>query len=208
MGTGDYEAIAALIGDVHDQLVARLAPRAGERWLDIATGTGGVAERAACAGAIVTGIDLAPALVDVAKRRARDEGYTIDYRVGDCEPLDVEDGSFDVVSMFRMMGEFQPGPAPSNPLDWGREDYVRELIGDAFALEFERHVSTHHASSSEEYWQLFTTSFGPAKTLADSLGDRREDFHRAWIEFFDENFGASGGIAHEREYLLVTGTRR
>jgi ubiquinone/menaquinone biosynthesis C-methylase UbiE len=248
-GTGDYEAIAALISDVHDQLVATLAPKQGERWLDVATGTGGVAERAARAGAVVTGIDLAPALIDVARRRARDEGLEIDYRVGDCERLDVADGSFDVVSscfgamfapdqratanelaravrtggqlalanwtpdggvgqMFEMTSQFQPMPSPVNPLEWGREDVVRELLGDAFDLEIERHVSTHHAASSEEYWQLFTTSFGPTKALADSLGERREEFHRAWIEFFDDNFSSNGGIVHERDYLLVTGTRR
>jgi ubiquinone/menaquinone biosynthesis C-methylase UbiE len=249
VGTGDYQVIAELIGDIHEQLVAKLTPKEGERWLDVATGTGGIAERAARAGAVVTGIDLAPALVEVAKRRAASEGLEIDYRVGDCEQLDVEDAGFDVVSscfgaifapnhegtaaelervarsgarlgmanwtpeggvgsMFRMMSQFQPGAPPSNPLDWGREDYVRELLGDAYDLEFERRVSTHHAESSEGYWQLYTTSFGPTKTLADSLGDRREEFHRAWIEFFDENFGSNGGIAHEREFLLVTGIRR
>jgi 2-polyprenyl-3-methyl-5-hydroxy-6-metoxy-1,4-benzoquinol methylase len=58
-----------------------------------------VAERAARAGAEVVGIDLAPALIETARERAREQGLEIDYRVGDCERLDgVDDASFDVVS--------------------------------------------------------------------------------------------------------------
>ena len=51
-GSGPFERVAEQIADVHDKLVAELAPRAGERWLDVGTGTGGVAVRAA--RAIVT----------------------------------------------------------------------------------------------------------------------------------------------------------
>src|ERR671938_166353 len=61
-------------------------------------GNGPVAERAARAGADVTGIDLAPVLIETAKRRAGEQGLGIDYRVGDCERLELEDGSFDVSS--------------------------------------------------------------------------------------------------------------
>ncbi len=48
-----------------------------------------MAELAAEKGADVTGIDLAPALIETAKERAREQGLDIDYRVGDCENLDV-----------------------------------------------------------------------------------------------------------------------
>ena len=40
------------------------------KWLDLACGTGAVAELAAQAGADVTGVDLAPALIETAKERA------------------------------------------------------------------------------------------------------------------------------------------
>ncbi len=63
-------------------------------------------------------------------------------------------------------------------------------------------------ASSEEMWQLFVNNFGPVKTLAESLDGRREEFHLAWVEFFDENYGVDGRIEHAREWLLVTGTRR
>ncbi len=98
-GEGAFDEIADTISDVHHAVAEHLAPREGERQLDLACGTGRVAELAATAGASVVGIDLAPALIEVAKRRAGERGLEIDYRVGDCEALDgVHDASFDVVS--------------------------------------------------------------------------------------------------------------
>jgi SAM-dependent methyltransferase len=98
-GNGQFENVSGNIADVHDAVVDALAPQPGERWLDVACGTGAVAERAARAGATVTGIDFAPALIETAKRLAGEKGLEIDYRVGDAENLaGVEDASFDVVS--------------------------------------------------------------------------------------------------------------
>jgi ubiquinone/menaquinone biosynthesis C-methylase UbiE len=98
-GNGKFEKVSETIADVHDAIVEALRPQAGERWLDLACGTGAVAERAAGAGATVTGIDFAPVLIETAKQLAQEKGLDIDYRVGDAEDLaDVEDESFDVVS--------------------------------------------------------------------------------------------------------------
>jgi SAM-dependent methyltransferase len=249
-GTGTYQRVSETVADVHELLVDRLAPSPGVRWLDVATGTGAVAELAAKAGAQVTGVDLAPALIDTAKERAAQQGLEIDYRVGDCERLDLPDGSFDVVSssfgvmfapdhaatarelarvtagggqlglvawtpdgglarMFRMMAPFQPAPPPSSPFDWGDRARVGQLLGDDFELELEELSTTLHMESGEAYWQLFSTSYGPTKTLADSLGDRREELHRTWVEFFETEFpGRDGGVDHAREYLLTLGRRR
>ena len=44
--------------------------------------------------------------------------------------------------------------------------------------------------------------------LADSLGDRREELHRAWVDFFETDYRHNGDTAHTREYLLVVGVRR
>jgi hypothetical protein len=44
--------------------------------------------------------------------------------------------------------------------------------------------------------------------LADSLGERRSEFQRTWVEFFESNYAADGEIVHTREYLLVLGRRR
>ncbi|MDQ5819921.1 MAG: class I SAM-dependent methyltransferase, partial [Actinomycetota bacterium] len=110
--------------------------------------------------------------------------------------------------MFKMMGPFQPAPPPSSPFDWGKEDRVRELLGDAFDLEIEEHTSTLETADGEEYWQLFATSYGPTKTLYENLGDRAEEFHQTWVDFFESNYRDDGKIVHPREYLLIIGTRK
>jgi len=98
-GAAGWQEIAdGSLYPVHDELVARLAPQPGERWLDLATGTGAVALRAARAGADVTGLDLAPALIETAKHLAADEDLAVRFDVGDVERLPYEDASFDVVS--------------------------------------------------------------------------------------------------------------
>lgn len=97
-GAGNFDEVADTIDDVHHMVVERLNPAPGERYLDIACGTGRVCELAATAGSTVVGIDLAPHLIEVAKHRAEQRGLRIDYRVGDAEQLDVADGAFDAVS--------------------------------------------------------------------------------------------------------------
>jgi SAM-dependent methyltransferase len=97
-GSAPWQPVAETLAELHDDLVDRLGARADERWLDLATGTGAVALRAARAGARVTGLDLAPALVETAKRIAAAEGVAIRFDVGDVEDLPYEDAAFDVVS--------------------------------------------------------------------------------------------------------------
>jgi SAM-dependent methyltransferase len=248
-GTGPYQRVTETLIDIHELVVERLAPRPGVRWLDLACGTGAVAERAAAHGATVVGVDLAPALIETASERAAERGLEVDYRVGDCERLEVADASFEAVSstcgvmfspdheasarelarvtrsggrvalanwtptgglarMFAVMAPFMPAPPPSSPFDWGDAERVRELLGEWFDLRLEEHVSTLRIPSGEAYWELFSSSYGPTKVLADSLGERREELHRAWVEFFEENYRTNGEIQHTREYLLVVGERR
>ena len=95
---GAFEEVADTIADVHAALVDALAPQAGEEFLDVGCGAGNVAQLAAETGAHVTGIDLSPRLIEVAKARAAAGGFHIHYSVGDAENLDVPDASFDVVS--------------------------------------------------------------------------------------------------------------
>src|SRR5918994_627444 len=97
-GNGPYQRITETIADIHDRVIERLAPQSGDRWLDLACGTGAICERAAAAGASVTGVDLAPVLIETAKERATAQGIEVDYLVGDVERLELEDASFDKVS--------------------------------------------------------------------------------------------------------------
>lgn len=95
-GSADYDRLAVRFAEVHDDLVRRLDPGPGVRWLDVATGTGRVAIRAARAGADVTGLDIAPRLLEQARANAGD--LPIRFDEGDAERLPYEDEAFDVVS--------------------------------------------------------------------------------------------------------------
>jgi SAM-dependent methyltransferase len=97
-GSGPFELVQDTIADMHERLVEGLGVVPGEQWLDAACGTGAVAERAAARGASVTGLDLAPTLVETAAGRAHERGLPIDYGVGDVEQLPFADASFDCVS--------------------------------------------------------------------------------------------------------------
>lgn len=97
-GSAPWEHVAEALSDLHDDLIERLRPQRGERWLDLATGTGAVAVRASRAGANVTALDLAPPLIETARRLAAEEGLSIRFEVGDCESLPYGNASFDVVS--------------------------------------------------------------------------------------------------------------
>jgi len=45
-GTGPYQRVTEKLRDIHERVVEGLAPGPGDRWLDLACGTGAVAERA------------------------------------------------------------------------------------------------------------------------------------------------------------------
>ncbi len=94
---GDYAQSAPYIGPVGPDLLRRLSIAPGDRVLDVATGTGLAAIPAAHAGADVTGLDLTPELLEVAKRRAEQENVRVTWVQGDAEALPFEDDSFDFV---------------------------------------------------------------------------------------------------------------
>lgn len=77
--------------------------------LDVACGTGNLAIPAARRGAQVTGVDIAPNLVEQARQRATGEGLQVTFEEGDAEQLPYPDAQFDLVmSMFGAM--FAPRP--------------------------------------------------------------------------------------------------
>jgi SAM-dependent methyltransferase len=248
---GPYQGITETIADLQGEVISRLGPEPGQRFLDLACGTGATAELAAAAGAEVVGVDFAPALLETAKRRAEERSLDIDYRLGDVEALDLPDGSFDRVAstcgvmfapdhaavarelgrvtapggriglacwtpesglakIFAIMRQFQPTPPDGvgNPFDWGREDYVRDLLADDFELEFEELDSPLELESGEAAWELWVRDYGPTKVLAESLDDdRREELRRNFVEHHERS-RVNGGLRVARAYLLTVGTRR
>ena len=79
--------------------------RPGERFLDVAAGTGGLSLPAARLGAQVLATDWSPAMIEQFEARVRDEGLSdTEGRVMDCHALDLPDDSFDVTgSQFGVM---------------------------------------------------------------------------------------------------------
>ncbi|MBI5851027.1 MAG: methyltransferase domain-containing protein [Planctomycetes bacterium] len=96
--SGDYDQIARGIRAVADHVVRSARIRAGERVLDVACGTGNTTLMARARGATVTGLDLTPELLDVARKRAAEAALgDIAWKEGDAEKLPFQDGAFDVV---------------------------------------------------------------------------------------------------------------
>ena len=250
-GAAPFEKIEHSLEVMHDDLVARLGPRPGERWLDVGCGAGAVSMRAARGGADVTGLDLSPVMIETARRRATEAGLEIAYDVGDAENLPYAEASFDVVSssvgMFlapdheavarelarvarpggrlgftawrpgsrvekgvRLSAQFQPPPpeGAGNPFDWGTEEYVRTLLGDAFDLEFHDGDAPDGGESGEALWEYFLAGVGPMRMLYDSLDEeRREEFHRASVAMYEED-RVGDEIVLAGPYLLTLGRRK
>ena len=166
---GDYPRFAReMIWNFGPTLVAACGISPGQRVLDVATGTGNVALRAAEAGAEVVACDLEPAQLEAGREEAPD----IDWVQADAAALPFADGEFDVVTSAAgvifapdqraaadelvrvsraggtiglitftpggMAGEFLRLFGAEPPTLWGVEEHVRGLFGDRVRLRFTR----------------------------------------------------------------------
>ena len=106
---GDFGQIAKYYTDEAEAFINRLNLRPGMKVLDVACGTGNLALPAARAGADVTGVDIAPNLVEQSRENAKREGLNAQFDEGDVEAMPYADASFDaVMTMFGAM--FAPRP--------------------------------------------------------------------------------------------------
>jgi SAM-dependent methyltransferase len=92
-----YERLAALLEPAEDELLQMLAPQEGERVLDLVTGSGAIALRAAQAGAEVVAIDSTEPILARLRQDGADLGVEIEARVADVEYLPFDEGCFDVL---------------------------------------------------------------------------------------------------------------
>jgi 2-polyprenyl-6-hydroxyphenyl methylase/3-demethylubiquinone-9 3-methyltransferase len=95
-----------ILNPLRVQFVADRTKLAGARVLDVGCGGGLLCEALARAGATVTGIDLAPGMIDVARLHAAEQGLDITYNVVSAEEVS---GGFDVVTCMEML-EHVPDP--------------------------------------------------------------------------------------------------
>jgi SAM-dependent methyltransferase len=106
---GDFGQIAKTNTKMAEEFALGLPIEPGMRVLDVACGTGNTTIPLARKGAKMTGVDIAPNLLEQARARAAAENLDIRFDEGDAEQLPHDDASFDaVVSMFGAM--FAPRP--------------------------------------------------------------------------------------------------
>jgi ubiquinone/menaquinone biosynthesis C-methylase UbiE len=91
--------------DLANEALRLAGLRPGQRFLDVAAGTGGLSLPAARLGAHVLATDWSPAMIGRFEARVRAEGLQdAEGRVMDCHALDIPDDSFDVTgSQFGVM---------------------------------------------------------------------------------------------------------
>lgn len=114
---GLYDAIVEPSNAVMRRVVQKMVPaRPGMKVLEVGCGTGTNLELYRQAGCEVYGIDLSPAMLEVARTKL---GGNADLRLGDAADMPFEDDSFDLVTAFLTLHEM-----PSDV----REAAVEEMI--------------------------------------------------------------------------------
>lgn len=92
--------VPVLFAPVTEQMVAGAALPPQARVLDVACGTGVVARTVAArlqGEGQVSGLDLNPTMLEVARRRSEDAGLAIDWVQGNAQDLPFPDAAFDLV---------------------------------------------------------------------------------------------------------------
>jgi SAM-dependent methyltransferase len=111
-GLGRYEDTAARLEPAARVVVEAAAPVAGERVVDVGCGTGNAALLVAERGSIVTGVDPAPRLLEVARAQASARGLDVTFAPGQAAEIPLEDGEADVVlSVFGVIFASDPRAA-------------------------------------------------------------------------------------------------
>jgi SAM-dependent methyltransferase len=138
---GDYDRFSRYMEPGARLFYEQLDVPPGCQLLDVACGSGQVALLAARDGVRVTGVDIAPNLIQRAQARARAEGLNARFMEGDAEALPFDDASFDVVtSLVGVM--FAPRPelvahellrvtSPGGTIamgNWTREGFIGQMF--------------------------------------------------------------------------------
>jgi ubiquinone/menaquinone biosynthesis C-methylase UbiE len=105
IATGYDRYVAPQEVDLANEALRLVGLEPGERFLDVAAGTGGLSLPAARLGAQVLATDWSAAMLERFDARVRDEGLSqAEGRVMDCHALDLPDDSFEVTgSQFGVM---------------------------------------------------------------------------------------------------------
>ena len=101
-----------------------------------------------------------------------------------------------------------PEPGVGDREEWGREQSVQRLLGEAFELRFEDGELDFVGSSGEEIWERQLSGAGPVRQLYESFNDeRRRELRGAAIAYFESERDGDE-IRAPGPYLLILGSRR
>lgn len=89
-----YDLVTLPIRSLRRRVVRLAGVHTGDRVLDVATGTGAQAFAFAAAGANVVGVDMSPAMLDVARRH--NHLANVSFLEADASELPLADASFDI----------------------------------------------------------------------------------------------------------------
>jgi SAM-dependent methyltransferase len=171
--SGDFGKIAESFTTGAAEFVERLNLKPGMRVLDVACGSGNQSIPAARIGAEVTGVDIAPNLLEQARDWAANENLKIQFDEGDAENLQYADESFDVVmTMFGAMFAPRPEKVSSELIRVCRPGgliamanwTVAGFVGRMFKI-VGAHVPPPQNMPSPLLW-------GDEKTVRERLGDK------------------------------------
>jgi ubiquinone/menaquinone biosynthesis C-methylase UbiE len=177
---------------------------AGDRFLDMATGTGNTAISAARRFREATGVDYVPALIEQAKKRSEGERLEVAFEVGDAEDLPFAEASFDVVlstvgvmfapdqerSVSELLRVCRPG-GKIGLANWTPEGFA----GNMFRIVGERFLPLAGVkppplwSTEERLRELFGQEISSLRTTRRSYVFRYPSSGGHFIEFFRTYYG-------------------
>ncbi len=174
------------------------------RWLDIACGPGVVSRAVAARVGTVTGVDLTPAMVEEAERRALEEGIdNVSFLLGDATALDFTDGSFDgALTRFsfhhipvpsRVLAEMVRLVCPGGWIVVGDQVTDDDGEGAAWHQEIERLRDPTHWASQR---------LGRLRAMGEEMGLELEEERLCPIEIDYEDWLARGSAGQSASPLI------
>lgn len=201
--TGDFSMVGNSVLIVGELLCESVDLHAGDRVLDVATGSGNTALAAARRACRVTGVDFVPALLERARERAAAERLKIEFEEGAVEAIPFADGAFDVVlSTFGAMFA-EPQRAASEMLrvcrsggKIGMANWTPQgLVGEWFRTTAQFTPAPPAGFEPPVLWgvaDVVTRRFGDAVSeirLIERKAVMRHFTPESWVEFMKKYFG-------------------
>lgn len=185
-----------------DELVRLAAPQASERWLEVACGPGIISRKLGPLVREVHGVDMTPAMVELARREAAKAGLdNATFAVGDATALDLPAASMDgavarltihhVPVPSRLFAELARVVRPGGRIILA--DHIADADADAAAWsqEIERLRDPSH-------WACLTLTRLRALGKQAGLGLEHEEVFPMLLDFEDWLRRGSGGLGARR----------